>query len=198
MFSVKLKVILLGDSEVGKTSIINQYINKQFIDTFSSIGIGNFTKNLTIKNKQIELKIVDTPGQDRFYNITKSAMRNTDIAILIYDITKKETFTSLKEWYKKLIEVVKKENIIIGIASNKSDLLNEQEIDIEEVKKFSEEINVEVFSTSATKYENIEDLFIKLTEKYCDNYLKDENINDRSDSNIILKNNDKKKENCKC
>ena len=125
-------------------------------------------------------------------------MRNTDIAILIYDITKKETFTSLKEWYKKLFEVVKKENIIIGIASNKSDLLNEQEIDIEEVKKFSEEIKVEVFSTSAKNYENIDDLFYKLTEKYCDNYLNDENINDRSDSNIILKNNNKKKENCKC
>ena len=126
-------------------------------------------------------------------------MRNTDIAILIYDITNKESFISLKQWYKKLIEVIKKDNIIIGIASNKSDLLNEEVITSEEINTFAEEINVDVFSTSAKNYDNIEEMFFKLIEKYYNKFLNNKNKSDLNNSYIIIeKNNDKSFYKCNC
>ena len=126
-------------------------------------------------------------------------MRNTDILILIYDITNKESFISLKQWYKKLIEVIKKDNIIIGIASNKSDLLNEEVITSEEINTFAEEINVDVFSTSAKNYDNIEEMFFKLTEKYYNKFLNNKNKSDLNNSYIIIeKNNDKSFYKCNC
>ena len=199
MFSVKLKVILLGDSGVGKTSIINQYIKKNFVETLSTIGSEQHYKIIKINKKEIQLKIWDTPGKTKFFNITKNSMRNTDIAILIYDITNKESFISLKQWYKKLIEVIKKDNIIIGIASNKSDLLNEEVITSEEINTFAEEINVDVFSTSAKNYDNIEEMFFKLTEKYYNKFLNNKNKSDLNNSYIIIeKNNDKSFYKCNC
>ena len=126
-------------------------------------------------------------------------MRNTDIAILIYDITNKESFISLKQWYKKLIEVIKKDNIIIGIASNKSDLLNEEVITSEEINTFAEEINADVFSTSAKNYDNIEEMFFKLTEKYYNKFLNNKIKSDLNNSYIIIeKNNDKSFYKCNC
>ncbi len=199
MSLTKLKVILLGDSGVGKTSIINQYIKKNFVETLSTIGSEQHYKIIKINKKEIQLKIWDTPGQTKFFNITKNSMRNTDIAILIYDITNKESFISLKQWYKKLIEVIKKDNIIIGIASNKSDLLNEEVITSEEINTFAEEINVDVFSTSAKNYDNIEEMFFKLTEKYYNKFLNNKNKSDLNNSYIIIeKNNDKSFYKCNC
>ena len=199
MSLTKLKVILLGDSGVGKTSIINQYIKKNFVETLSTIGSEQHYKIIKINKKEIQLKIWDTPGQTKFFNITKNSMRNTDIAILIYDITNKESFISLKQWYKKLIEVIKKDNIIIGIASNKSDLLNEEVITSEEINTFAEEINVDVFSTSAKNYDNIEEMFFKLTEKYYNKFLNNKIKSDLNNSYIIIeKNNDKSFYKCNC
>ena len=199
MSLTKLKVILLGDSGVGKTSIINQYIKKNFVETLSTIGSEQHYKIIKINKKEIQLKIWDTPGQTKFFNITKNSMRNTDIAILIYDITNKESFISLKQWYKKLIEVIKKYNIIIGIASNKSDLLNEEVITSEEINTFAEEINADVFSTSAKNYDNIEEMFFKLTEKYYNKFLNNKNKSDLNNSYIIIeKNNDKSFYKCNC
>ena len=199
MSLTKLKVILLGDTGVGKTSIINQYIKKNFVETLSTIGSEQHYKIIKINKKEIQLKIWDTPGQTKFFNITKNSMRNTDIAILIYDITNKESFISLKQWYKKLIEVIKKDNIIIGIASNKSDLLNEEVITSEEINTFAEEINVDVFSTSAKNYDNIEEMFFKLTEKYYNKFLNNKNKSDLNNSYIIIeKNNDKSFYKCNC
>ena len=199
MSLTKLKVILLGVSGVGKTSIINQYIKKNFVETLSTIGSEQHYKIIKINKKEIQLKIWDTPGKTKFFNITKNSMRNTDIAILIYDITNKESFISLKQWYKKLIEVIKKDNIIIGIASNKSDLLNEEVITSEEINTFAEEINVDVFSTSAKNYDNIEEMFFKLTEKYYNKFLNNKNKSDLNNSYIIIeKNNDKSFYKCNC
>ena len=199
MSLTKLKVILLGDSGVGKTSIINQYIKKNFVETLSTIGSEQHYKIIKINKKEIQLKIWDTPGQTKFFNITKNSMRNTDIAILIYDITNKESFISLKQWYKKLIEVIKKDNIIIGIASNKSDLLNEEVITSEEINTFAEEINVDVFSTSAKNYDNIEEMFFKFIEKYYNKFLNNKNKSDLNNSYIIIeKNNDKSFYKCNC
>ena len=199
MSLTKLKVILLGDSGVGKTSIINQYIKKNFVETLSTIGSEQHYKIIKINKKEIQLKIWDTPGQTKFFNITKNSMRNTDIAILIYDITNKESFISLKQWYKKLIEVIKKDNIIIGIASNKSDLLNEEVITSEEINTFAEEINADVFSTSAKNYDNIEEMFFKLTEKYYNKFLNNKIKSDLNNSYIIIeKNNGKSFYKCNC
>ena len=186
MSSTKLKVILLGDPGVGKTSIINQYIKKIFVQTVATFGSEQHNKTLTINEQQIELKIWDTPGGFKFYNITKNSMRNSDIAILIYDITDKSSFISLKEWYKKLIEVVERENIIIGIAANKSDLLKEEAITSEEINDFANEIDVDVFSTSAKNYNTIEEMFLKLTEKYYDIFLNKLSFNDINSSYILI------------
>lgn len=122
-YSKKYKIILLGDSGVGKTSIINQYINGKFDEgTPATVGVEFQKQILTINGEQIKLCIWDTSGQEKFRTISQHYYRNIDGVILVYDITKPQTLTNINDyWIHQLQEnaVDSYENILIG---NKSDL----------------------------------------------------------------------------
>ena len=95
----KLKCVLIGETAVGKTSIITQYINNEFNpDVKSSIGVDNLIKEIEIENTKIKFELWDTPGQEIYTSANKIFMKNTDIALIVYDITNKRTFEKVNHW----------------------------------------------------------------------------------------------------
>ena len=177
----RLKIILIGESKVGKTSIITQYCEQIFqSDYISTIGTDRFLKAIELENKtKVNLEIWDTVGQEEFSSTNKIFFKKSKIALLVYDITERKTFEKLPKWYKELLEVNNKNEIIIGVVANKSDLYEKQTVDSDEGQQFAKEINALFFETSAKDYECIEKVFKKITEEY----YKSKKININPDSN---------------
>ena len=130
----RLKIILIGESKVGKTSIITQYCEQIFqSDYISTIGTDRFLKAIELENKtKVNLEIWDTVGQEEFSSTNKIFFKKSKIALLVYDITERKTFEKLPKWYKELLEVNNKNEIIIGLVANKSDLYEKQTVDSDE------------------------------------------------------------------
>ena len=202
----KIKIILTGESRVGKTCIINQYINKQFDTAFiSTIGTDKSLKEITVKDKILKLEIWDTAGQERYRSINKIFMKDTQIAILVYDITDKKSFEKLNYWYDT-IKDNNKEKVLYCVVGNKNDRYEERNVEEEKGKKFANDKNMLFFESSAMDYESIEKIFIGASEKYVDEKekeLKAKNEKERKEKekekekekNINLKDENNKKNN---
>ena len=163
----KIKYILVGGRAVGKTSLITQYINKTFTEDYlSTIGSDKQLKKINIKGKEVSLEIFDTAGQERYRAINKIFMKNTDIALIVYDITNRKSFEELTNWIYSVNESNNNKNVIFGIAANKSDLYEQKVIDKKEGEEFAKNNNTLFFETSAKDYDSVENVFIELTEQY--------------------------------
>ena len=187
----KLKFILTGETTVGKTSLITQYINNIFNgNSKQTTGIDKTLKVLKINEIELEIEILDTPGQDRYKNVNKIFMKNTDIALIVYDITNRKSFEKLNFWINLVKEVNENRNLIIGIAANKSDLYENSEVNKEEGEEYAKKINALYFETSATEHENIENLFQEMTKAYIDKYgINNKNNKLINDNNLSINNN---------
>ena len=129
--SLDIKLILLGESGVGKTSIINRYIEDSFSDIMASSSSMTYTtKELIINQQKIHLNIWDTVGQEKFRALSKLFFKDTKIVILVYSITSKKTFENMEYWHNLFKETIGDE-IVLGVVGNKSDLFLEQEVDEE-------------------------------------------------------------------
>ena len=165
----KAKLIIVGEATVGKTSIILQYNENQFIETYiTTIGNDKILKEFSIKGKNFKIEIWDTAGQEKYRTVNKIFMKNTQIALIVYSIIDKNSFEQLNFWINLVKEVNKDKKIIFGIAANKSDLFESQIVSFEEGKKFADENDCLFFETSAKDHKSIENLFQKLAEKYAE------------------------------
>ena len=165
------KVVLLGDSGVGKTCIISRYISGNFEKNLSSTNGASYCSKM-VKferlNKNLLLDIWDTAGQEKYKSLTKFFYKDASIVILVYDITRKESFDNLKEyWYNQLQENCGK-NIVLGIAGNKCDLFEDEKVQESEAREFAEKIGAIFELTSAQNNTGINDLFEKVGNKYLD------------------------------
>ena len=189
-----VKAILLGESGVGKTSIIKRYISNEFNPTsISTLGAGSNTKTI-IKNKvTYNLDIWDTTGQEKYHSITNLFIKGSDIIILVYSINSKPSFDGLTFWYNSVKEKIEKENYILAIVGSKSDLTEDEEVPEEEGRKFAKEKNA-VFKLVSAKVDpnGINKLFDCLLDKYI---LKIGN-NPRMESIVISKSNKRKNKKC--
>ena len=168
----KIKIILAGDTGVGKTTILNQYFNNIFSDkTLTTLGSEYKTKEIEIKGEKIKLEIWDTPGQIRLRGITKNFIQNSDIGIMVCDITNKKSFINLKDWYSTFDNVININDIVIGIAANKSDLIEKEQVNFIDINNFANSINSKAFSTSGKDHQCIEDMINILTQDYYDKFL---------------------------
>ena len=160
------KVLLLGDSTVGKTCFLKKYTDKTFQDVhISTIGLDYRVKTMTLKSgKVVKLQIWDTAGQDRFRAITKNYYKGANGIILIYDVTSIQTYENVKNWITQIREEASP-NVIIYIAGNKIDLEEERKIKTEEGQKLAEELGLPFFETSAKTGVNINESFEDLVEK---------------------------------
>lgn len=165
-FDYMCKLLLLGDSGVGKSALMMRFADDSFKRSFmSTVGIDFKMKNITIDGKRVKVQIWDTAGQERFRTITKTYYRGAHGYILVYDVTNEESFGHVKYW---LGEIKKNgnENVYKMIVGNKADLSEKRAISFEEGKAFANEVNIPFIETSAKDGLNVEDLFMKMTRSY--------------------------------
>jgi len=163
------KIVFLGKSGVGKTSITLRFCRDTFTDgTEATIGASFLTKMMTVNERQIKFEMWDTAGQERYRALAPMYYRNADAAVLVYDLTDSESFTSLQSWYQELQKNVP--NCIIILAGNKLDLAEDRKVARETAQEFANEKECSLLEVSSKTGENVEELFVKLgsllTEKF--------------------------------
>ena len=168
----KLKVVLLGESGVGKTSIISQFISGKFdSDCISSLSAQYISKTVDFNdiNKSIKFDIWDTAGQEKFRALAKIFYRDAKVICLCYDISSEKSFIELKDyWYEQQVKLFSEGDPIYAVVANKSDLYAKSEVPDEKGKAFAKEINGIFQSTSAKSNSGINTLFNNIGHKYFD------------------------------
>ena len=163
-----LKIIFVGETQVGKTAIITQYTENRFEEEYvTTMNSDKIPKEVEISNgKKIKVEIWDTIGQIGYRAVNKIFMKSTKIAIIVYDITNQKTFDVLKEFYDQVNDVNGKENVMFVVVGNKSDLYEDQVVTKEAGEEYAKSIEALFFETSATDHECIENLFKDVIENY--------------------------------
>ena len=160
--SLPIKCVLLGETAVGKTCLINRFVNNTFQEDFVPTMVGCYSSKDIFydkANKKIKYEIMYTTEKKKYRLINKIFYQDTSIAILVFDITRKDTFEALKNyWYLELRDNSPKD-IVIAIAANKCDLYEYEEVSHDEVEEFGKSINALYEQTSAKTGEGIKDLF---------------------------------------
>ena len=165
---LETKIVLLGDVSVGKTSIASRYCKNSFNDHhINTIGGAYQQQKVVLPNgSMVKLHIWDTSGQERFRAMTNLYYRDAQVAILTYDITNEQSFSSIDFWIKELKYKVENENMILCLVGNKCDVnSNEKKVTTLKGKNFAAEHNMIFFETSAKTGEGVKDLFVTIANK---------------------------------
>ena len=172
---ISLKILILGDSLVGKTSLMLKYVDYVFpAEHMATIGVEYKHKIIKKDDYNIKLQIWDTSGQERFHSITKNIYRNTNGVLFVYDITNKQTFNSIKNWIKDTENIDKDiKGVIVG---NKVDLEKGRVIDKESLEELGNKRKMPFLETSAKENINVNEAF---------NLLIDELLKDKSEKEIM-------------
>ena len=206
-YDQKVQLLIIGDSTVGKTSILSRFTNGTFDSNYlATVGLDNFTKDEIIDNKTIRIKIWDTAGQERYRSLTKGFFRNADGIMLVYDVTNSDTYDNLKFWLQSIKNNMSADmgEIPIIIIGNKIDCKDEREVNFQEAENFWKEQGYPYFETSAKTGENIDETIKFLVKKVIDIKAGIKDNDKENNGNIILdkkdgnnmKNDDAKK--CGC
>lgn len=161
---ISIKLLLLGDQAVGKSSLILRYANNEFnLNIMGTAGLDLKRKNVNINDDNVKVNIFDSAGHERFRNIPKNHYKNSDGIIIIYDVTDKKTFENVSLWMNNI-----KENgatdVEIMLVGNKIDMTNNRQVQKEEGMELSKKYNTSFMETSAKTGENVEDTFFKLIQ----------------------------------
>jgi len=161
------KVVLIGDSGVGKSNLLSRFTRNEFnLESKSTIGVEFATRSIQVDNKTIKAQIWDTAGQERYRAITSAYYRGAVGALLVYDIAKHVTYENVNRWLKELRDHADS-NIVIMLVGNKSDLRHLRAVPTEEAKQFAAENNLSFIETSELDASNVELAFQNiLTEIY--------------------------------
>jgi len=167
------KVVLIGDSGVGKSNLLSRFTRNEFnLESKSTIGVEFATRSIQVDSKTIKAQIWDTAGQERFRAITSAYYRGAVGALLVYDLAKHVTYENVNVWLKELRDHADN-NIVVMLVGNKSDLRHLRAVSTEDAKKFAAENNLSFIETSALDSSNVELAFTKiLTGKIKENKVK--------------------------
>jgi len=171
------QILIIGDSEVGKTCLIQRYANGIFKgDYIMTVGLDFHTKQEMINNLTVSIKLWDTAGQERFKALTPSFFRNAEGVVLAYDVTNSESFDNLKFWINSIKTNLFEKNIFIPIIiiGNKIDLEDMRVISKDIANKFAKENNFKYFETSAKTGEGVDEAFRDLVNQILANSDKNE------------------------
>lgn len=156
----KYKLVALGEQSVGKTSLITRFMYNTIENKYqATIGIDFFTKKLTVKGRQINLQLWDTAGQERFRSLIPSYIRESDIALVVYDITCKNSFEKTNKWINEVRKISHTSDITIVLVGNKADREEEREVDFQVAKDRAKELDIRVIETSAKTGYNVKKMF---------------------------------------
>jgi len=161
------KVVLIGDSGVGKSNLLSRFTRNEFtIESKSTIGVEFATRTIMVDGKIIKAQIWDTAGQEKYRAITSAYYRGAVGALLVYDITRNSTFDHLERWLNELLDHADK-NIVVMLVGNKSDLRHLRAVTTDQAKEFAEKRNLSFIETSALESTNVELAFTNiLTQIY--------------------------------
>ena len=173
---IPCKIIFLGESGVGKTSIISRYMKNYQSSPENTLAAISINKNIKIDNLEVELQIWDTAGQEQYRSITSLFYKDALICVLVYDVTKKTSFIQVKEYWYKSVKENGMKDVIIAIVGNKCDLFEEEEVSQEDGKHFGESINAIFKVVSAKEGIGIDKLFEEIIEKFKESQFMEELI----------------------
>ena len=201
-YNKSIKVILLGDSNVGKTSIINCLEQKDLLQ-HQTISLEYFNYNIKINNYTIRMQIWDTVGHEKFNSITANYYKTTDIVLFVYAINDLNSFNNLEHWFNELndkgninisnpnnsnAEDVIEKNMIKILVGNKKDLINERKVTYEMGEKLRKEKNFHLFKEITCHYENKNEAIM---DENSSDEIKEDNKNDNGNDNLKIENYDK-------
>ena len=197
-YEMMFKVVLVGDSFVGKTNIMSKYIKNEFHeDSKATVGVEFVSKQFTVEGHSIKAQIWDTAGQERYKAITSAYYKGAKGAFIVYDITRKQSFESVEKWVNDVTAVADKKITIILIG-NKSDLEDQRQVTKEQGEEKANKLELAFLETSAFSGENLDkafDLMINEVYKKCHEELlaegdidiieggKDINLENKKDNN---------------
>ena len=158
-----LKAIILGDSGVGKTCLMNQYVQKKFDNRYkATIGADFLAKDIEIKGTAVTLQLWDTAGQERFQSLGSAFYRGADACVLVFDVTSQESFQHLTSWMEEFtIQAGKKPCVLLG---NKSDLDSKRQVPDKTAKQWCRDDGIPYFETSAKTNINVDEAFRQVAE----------------------------------
>ena len=202
-YEMMFKVVLVGDSFVGKTNIMSKYIKNEFHeDSKATVGVEFGSKQFTVEGHTIQAQIWDTAGQERYKAITSAYYKGARGAFIVYDITRKQSFESVEKWVNDVTAVADK-NITIILIGNKSDLEDQRQVTKEQGQDKANKLEIAFMETSAFSGENLEKAFnmmINEVYKKCHEELLAEGdvdiIEGGKDINLESKQNEEKKKCC--
>lgn len=166
-----LKLLILGDSNVGKTNFLLRFTENSFLDNYiTTIGFDYKSSVVKLDNERtVKLQIWDTAGQERFMSVTKNLMLRVQGVILMYDITEPVSFENVKKWFKSIRENTN-EKMPIVLVGNKIDLEDKRKVSIEKGEKLAEEYEIKFFEASAKDNRNVEEAFIEIAKEVMKTY----------------------------
>ncbi|GIY10610.1 ras-related protein Rab-3 [Caerostris darwini] len=167
-FDYMFKILIIGNSSVGKTSFLFRYAEDAFTSAFvSTVGIDFKVKTVFRQDKRVKLQIWDTAGQERYRTITTAYYRGAMGFILMYDVTNEESFNSVRDWVTQ-IKTYSWDNAQVVLVGNKCDMEDERVVSTERGKQLSDQLGLEFFETSAKENLNVKVVFERLVDIICD------------------------------
>ncbi|XP_077400111.1 ras-related protein Rab-19-like [Vanacampus margaritifer] len=165
-FDYLFKIILIGDSNVGKTCVVQNFKSGVFSEKQqNTIGVDFTVRTLDIEGKKIKMQVWDTAGQERFRTITQSYYRSAHGAVITYDITRRATFESVSDWIQE-VELYGAANVVLVLIGNKCDLEKEREVLFEEACSLANERGaLAALETSAKEGQNVEESFMLMARE---------------------------------
>jgi Ras-related protein Rab-6A len=155
----KFKLVFLGEQSVGKTSIITRFMYDSFDNTYqATIGIDFLSKTMYLEDRTIRLQLWDTAGQERFRSLIPSYIRDSSVAIVVYDITNANSFQQTSKWIDD-VRTERGSDVLIMLVGNKTDLSDKRQVSTEDGEKKAKELNVMFIETSAKAGYNVKQLF---------------------------------------
>ncbi|KAL2476702.1 Ras-related protein RABA1f [Abeliophyllum distichum] len=156
------KVVLIGDSGVGKTNLLSRFTRNEFsLESKSTIGVEFATRSIRVEDKVVKAQIWDTAGQERYRAITSAYYRGAVGALLVYDVTRHVTFENVERWLKELRDHTDS-NIVVMLVGNKADLRHLRAVSTEDAAAFAERESTFFMETSALESMNVENAFTEV------------------------------------